>query len=331
MKKLIVIAILSTLLSGQSKVGTTASNFLGIGVGPRSLGMGGASTSIAGDAAVMIINPGALSRLTGNQAMFAKTNWLVDTNINFAAAVLNISRSGSIGFYLTQVDYGREEITDLYNQDGTDLYWTASDMVSALAYSRNLTDQFSIGGAAKYIVNQIHNEKASAVALDVGLLYRSSEGGYRIGMSISNFGPDMTMEGKDLFRKIDLDETSEGHNETIVAKLKTDAWPLPLFFRVGLSTDIISRQNLRLSLALDTFIPSDDVESAQLGFEAAFYERLFLRGGYRSLGNTDSEEGLTLGGGVKVYSGGLSLCVDYALQEFGLFDPVSHLGVSVIF
>ncbi|NQU28895.1 MAG: PorV/PorQ family protein [Candidatus Marinimicrobia bacterium] len=320
-----------TFAAGQSKVGTTSAPFLGIGVGPRSVGMGGGAVAVVTDVSTMLINPGIISRLDGGQTMFAKTNWLVDTNINFAAAVIRINRSGTFGIYLLQVDYGREEITDLYNQNGTGLYYNASDIVTGLAYSQNLTNQFSIGGTIKFISQQIHNVHASTVAADVGLLYKSVNDAYRIGMSISNFGSDMIMDGKDLLRKIDLDSESEGHNETIVAKLKTDAWPLPLFFRVGVSSDLIKSSTMRLTLAADSFIPSDDVETVRLGLETAFMERVFLRGGYSALGNSQSEEGLALGAGVRVYSGGFTVSLDYAIQDFGMFEPVSHWGIVINF
>ncbi len=329
MKQIIITLTFSALLIGQSKVGTTAAPFLGIGIGPRVIAMGGASSSIATDASVMLINPGTTSRIGANQAMFAKTSWLVETDINFAAAVLRITRSGSMGFYFMQLDYGREEITELTAQDGTGLYWTASDIVTGLVYSQNLTDQFSIGGTLKFISQQIHNEQAASVASDIGLLYKSADGVYRIGMSISNFGADMIMDGKDLFRKIDLDSQNEGHNETIVARLKTDPWPLPLFFRVGVSSDLISTSSLKLILAGDTFIPSDDVESVHVGVEAGFVDRLFLRGGYRSIGNNTSEEGLTFGAGVKLYSAGFTMKIDYAVQDFGRFGYVPHWGISI--
>ena len=331
MKKYIIILIVVAFAAGQSKVGTTSAPFLGIGVGPRNVGLGGGAVSVVADVSTVLINPGTISRLDGSQVMFAKTEWLVDTNINFAAAAIKIGRSGTFGIYLLQLDYGREEITELSNQDGTGLYWTASDIVTGLAYSQNLTNQFSIGGTIKFISQQIHNEHASAVAADVGLLYKSANEAYRIGMSISNFGPDMTMDGKDLLRKIDLDSESEGHNETIVAKLKTDAWPLPLFFRVGVSSDLVRSSTLRLTLSADSFIPSDDVETARMGLEAAFMERVFLRGGYSALGNSYSEEGLAMGAGVRVYTGGFTVSLDYAVQDFGIFEPVSHWGIVLNF
>lgn len=331
MKKYWFILFSVAVLTGQSKVGTSAAHFLGIGVGARSVSMGGAFTSIASDASALYWNPGAVSRLENSQVLFSSAEWLVETNLNMLAAVLRIDRSRAVGLCFVYLDYGKEEITDFENQDGTGLFWSAHDLSTGLTYAQNLTDRFSVGGTIKYIQQQIHNEKASSAALDLGLLYRTVNEKIQIGMSISNFGQDMMMDGKDLFRRIDLDPDHEGHNETIVAKLKTDPWPLPLFFRVGVSSNIISSSVLRLTLATDAVIPSDDVETVHLGSELAFLDRAFLRAGYKSLGNPDSEEGFTLGVGANVFSSGFSLDVDYTAQDFGMFGIVSHLGLTISF
>ena len=167
--------------------------------------------------------------------------------------------------------------------------------------------------------------------MDVGLLYQSLNEVFRIGMSISNFGTDMTMDGKDLLHKIDLDPDNSGHNETIVAKLKTDAWPLPLFFRVGISSDVLATDVVRLTLASDFFMPSDDVESLNFGMEAGFIDRVFVRAGYKAIGDSESEEGLTVGIGAKVYVSGFGIMVDYAVQDFGRFGYIPHWGLSLSF
>ena len=330
MKNLIVLIFSISVIFCQSKVGITAAQFLGIGVGPAAVGMSGATTSLATDASIIYWNPGGISRLSNSQAQFAKTNWLVDTEINLITTVIKLDRSNSLGLYIFQLDYGKEEITDLYHQDGTGLYWKASDIVVGLAYARNLTDRFSFGGTGKIIHQQIHNEKASGVAIDLGLLYNSANDNYQLGMSISNFlGSDLLMDGKDLYRKIDLDPKAEGHNETIVAKMKTEAWPLPLIFRVGLSSNVIKNESFRLTIASDAVIPSDDVESLNIGTEIAFLERVFVRAGYSNIGNKYSEEGLSMGAGVKLYSAGFTMKIDYAIQDFGMFGYVPHWGLSI--
>ncbi|NQV37092.1 MAG: PorV/PorQ family protein [Candidatus Marinimicrobia bacterium] len=332
MKKLIIILFSITTLFSQSKVGTSAAQFLGIGIGPAAVGMGGATTSLATDASILYWNPGGISRLSTSQVQFAKTNWLVDTEINLFATVIKLDGSNSLGLYLMQLDYGKEEITDLEHQNGNGLYWKASDLVFGLAYARNLTDRFSFGGTGKVIHQQIHNEKSSGVAIDMGLLYNAPDDNYRLGMSISNFlGSDLFMDGKDLYRKIDLDPDAEGHNETIVAKMKTDPWPLPLIFRVGLSSNLIKNETVRFTVATDAIIPSDDVETLNLGTEVAFLERVFIRAGYSNIGNEYSEEGLSVGAGVKVFTSGMSTSIDYTNQNFGMFGNIPHWGINISF
>lgn len=332
MKKITIIVLIAlAIVTGQTKVGTSAAQFLGIGIGPKSVAMGGAFTAIGDDASALYWNPGAISRLSESQTMFSNTNWLVNTNIHFLAGVLKINQTNAIGIFLTQLDYGEEEITDLYNQSGTGLYWKASDLVAGLSYGRNLTNRFSIGGSLKYITQKIYNESASSVALDVGLLYQTLNEKFRIGMSISNFGADMQLDGKDLLETIDIDPDNSGHNETIVAKLKTDEWPLPLFFRVGISSDLIKSDIVRLTMASDFVMPSDDVESVNIGLETGFMERVFFRLGYKGLGNPDNEEGLTAGIGAKAYVGGFGILAEYTVQDFGKFGYIPHWGLSLVF
>ena len=64
MNKITIIFVIAfAMLSAQSKVGTSSAQFLGIGVGPKAIAMGGAFTSIANDASTLYWNPGAISRL----------------------------------------------------------------------------------------------------------------------------------------------------------------------------------------------------------------------------------------------------------------------------
>ena len=141
----------------------------------------------------------------------------------------------SLGLYWTYLDYGEEEITTLDNQNGTGLFWGASDLVFGAMYGLNLTDRFSFGGGVKYINQKIYNESSSTLAIDMGLLYTDTNDKFNIGMSISNVGIDMRLSGKDLYQSIDLDPDNLGNNETIIANLNTDQFPLPIFYRMGVS------------------------------------------------------------------------------------------------
>jgi hypothetical protein len=330
-KVIYLILILSSSLYAQSKVGSSAAAFLGSGVGSRAIGMGGAFSAVGGDASILYWNPGAMANIKKSEVLLSKANWLVESDLNYIASIVKLEKGRSLGGYLMQLDYGKEEITDLNNQNGTGQYWTAMDYVLGLGLGSKLSDRFSVGVIGKFISQRIHYTSASTFALDLGLHYKTKNDKVRIGMSIANFGPDMTMDGKDLFKKIDIDPDNSGHNESLVAKLKTDPWPLPLFFRVGTAIEIINTDLLICTLAVDTFIPSDDVEIINTGVEFTIFQRSNVQFGYKGLGNSSSEEGFTFGAGTMFYAGGFDVRLDYSLRTFGLFGNISNLSLSFIF
>jgi hypothetical protein len=336
MKKIFLFLIFCLFISGnilaQSKVGTSAAPFLGISIGPKAMGMGSAFVAVANDASTLYWNPSGISRMMKTQFIASHTNWLVNTNFNWVGFCLNLNNVDAIGVSFTQLDYGEENVTTVISPEGTGERWDAMDIAFGLSYARNLTDRFSIGGTVKYIQQKIWNESASAFGLDVGLLYVTEFNDMKIGMSISNFGTDMTMDGKDLIKRIDLDPESQGINKTIPAILKTDAWTLPLFFRVGVAMDIYKTEEMRFTTAIDAFRPSDNNASLNIGGEFEWNNMVFIRGGYKTLFLDASEEGLNFGGGLQYnFTGASFVTVDYAFSSFGKFNSLHTFSIGIIF
>lgn len=327
---LLVISVLSSF--AQTKVGTSAAQFLGIPIGPRGVGLGGAFVALANDVSALYYNPGAISQPGYSQFQVSHTDWLVDTKFDWVGVMINLDGNSAIGVSITQLDYGEELITTEINQEGTGETWNASDIAVGLSYARNLTDRFSIGGTAKYIQQKIWNESASAFALDVGLKYKTDFNGLTIGMSISNFGSDMRLDGKDLFRPIDTDQSNAGTNKTIVSRLKTDDWPLPLFFRAGVAMDVLKYDDIRITAVADALRPSDSAETLNIGGEFAWRESVFIRGGMRSLFLPEREESFTVGGGAKYELTVVNaVSFDYSYQEFGKFGGIQSLAIGITF
>ena len=324
--------VVASSLIAQTKVGSTAAPFLNIGVGPRAIAMGGGFIATANDVTALYWNPAAISRTEHNEAMFAHSKWFADINYNWAGAKLNLNGLGSVGLSVMYLDYGKMEVTTLLEQDGTGEFFSAKDLSIGLSYAYNLTDRFSIGGTVKYINQRIWNSSASAVAFDIGTLFYSNIFDLRIAATITNFGTDMKMSGKDLMVLYDIDPDIFGNNDQILANLRTDSYPLPLLFRVGLAMDILNLPASKITVGVDALHPNDNAESLNVGAEYVFNNFLALRAGYKSLFLKNSEEGLTLGIGVKYdFTPTYGFSFDYAYQDFGLLNNTQHFSISVRF
>jgi|FLOH01.1.fsa_nt_gi hypothetical protein len=325
------IILLPIFMLGQAKVGTSAAPFLGIDVGASGSALGGSQVAVANDASAIYWNPGATAQLENSRIQFSDTQWLVGTKFNFGAIVLKLSSSDALGFSYTSLDYGREEVTDELHQEGAQSYWEASDLAVSINYARMLTDRFSIGGTAKMIQTNIWHESASAFALDIGVLFKTQLDGFQIGMSIANFGPDMMLDGPDLLKRIDLDPDNTGNNETLVAKLKVDSYPLPLFFRLGVAHQLKLGSFAELTVLADAFVPSDNVEVFNVGTEFSLYKILFLRAGLKNIGYEESNVENTFGAGVKFNVNQMDMMLNYSLQDYLFFGLIRTYSLEVSF
>ena len=342
-RRCLLLALAAGMLPGavdaQSKVGTTAAQFLGIAVGARATAMGGAYVASNQDVSSIYWNPGAIVQAEGNEFAFVNTDWLVGTKFRWFGLLLNFDGENAIGASVTQLDYGQEDVNTVTSPEGTGEQWSAADLSIALTYSRRLTDKFSIGGSAKFINQRIWNESATGITFDVGLLFVTDFNNMRIGMSMSNFGGDLTLSGKDLLNRVDIDPNNAGSNKTLVGDLKVDAWPMPLLFRVGVAMDVVKNDEMSATVAVDALRPNDNTESVNVGGEVGWRNMLFLRGGYRSLFAREGpftkdtqQEGLTLGAGLQYrVEGFASLSVNYAYQKFGLFGNLNTIALSIGF
>ncbi len=326
------LAIGNSTSFGQNKIATTAAQFLGIPVGARAIGMGSVSVATANDVSSLYYNPGGFSQADRSELLVSSTDWLVGSKMRWFGAMLNVDDANAVGISITQLDYGEEEVTTAENPDGTGERWSAQDMAIALSFSRNLTNRFSMGGSIKYISQTLWNESASTIAFDVGLLFVTGFHDMRLGMSICNFGGDMTMSGRDLKKVIDIDPGNAGSNKLNVANLTTDPWPIPLLFRVGLALDVVKSDFSVITIACDALRPSDNVEVVNVGTEVTLMNLVSVRAGYKSLFQENSEEGLTLGGGIKYdQPGSMGLEVNYAYQKFGRFGNLNTFSVALRF
>lgn len=331
--KIIITAILCASLpaflysQNVDYAGTSVANFLKIGVCGRASALGEAYVTQTRDAAGMFWNAGAIANIETGSAVFSTMKWLGTSQITYLAVTIPLA-IGTLGIDLDYFSSGDMEITTLQLQDGTGRFFDASDMQLGFAYARSMTDRFSVGLKVKYIREQLAAANASAVAFDLGTIFITNFfNDLRIGMTLSNFGSKMRFDGRELTVIYPIPDSPSG--KEVPAQLKTDEWELPLFFRAGISTDVVKSENVTLHAAYNILDSRDFKTRHQVGVEASLLNRLDVRGGYRF---NYSEAGLSAGLGIDLpVLSGKSVTFDYAYIDFGRFKDLHQFTLGVKF
>jgi hypothetical protein len=322
-----------TTLGYAQKVGTTAAAFLKIPVGVRGTAMGGAYVAMADDPSALYWNPGGLSRNTNYALMVDHSPWIDILDFNFIGFILPVQGIGTLGASVTALTTEEMDVTTPAFQMGTGEKFDAAFIAAAISYGRNLTEKFSIGATIKYVNERIFNCSATGLAVDIGTIYDTPLPGLRLGFSISNFGSKMRIDGEDLNVLVDIAKTQLGNRQSVVGRLRTDEFELPLIMRLGLAYDAWRSEDARISLAIDGINPNDNVQSVNIGTEVGFMKDIIeIYGGYSELFMEEAEKGLALGAILNVpLTGGFKVKAGYAFQDFRHLPNVNRFSLTVEF
>jgi len=329
---LIVFSFMPAQADEITKVGTTAAQFLKIGVGARAAGMGESFVAAADDASSIFWNPAGLASLKKNELLLEHNNWIADISFNFGAIAIPTESAGTFALFVSALTMGEMERRTEYEPQGTGEKFDATDLALGVSYAMYFTQRFAFGINAKFIKQKIWQESANGFAVDLGIIYHTELEGLSLGMALSNFGDKMRMDGVDLKRFIDIDPNIDGNNTQIIANLNTEEYDIPLIFRIGLAYNVIKTDFQRITVAFDAVSPNDYGEYVNGGLEYSYSDFFFLRGGYKGIGLADSEVGFSLGGGVNIpFDESFQMKVDYAYTDFGRLDNVQRFTLSAYF
>lgn len=319
----------------DNKAGTTAAQFLKIGVGARAAGMAGAMVGLASDPEAMYWNVSGLTSVRTLTLHATYTSWFAGMSHQYFGIVLPASEDHVFGLNATVFNVGEIEITTEREPTGTGDFYKASDVAIGVSYATRLVDFFSFGVTAKYISQSLYNETASAVAIDLASTLRTGYKGLTIGMAFTNFGTSMKLEGRDLHRTYDP-SPDNATNTGVSSYLGTESWDLPVNFRVGIGWQLLAKEDAlwtsesnRVQIGVDANHPNDGPENAVVGLEYEWQDLLALRGGYHF---NDDVRTWSVGGGVRWSSpGSLSVGVDYAYSDFDRLGAIHIFSVAVGF
>ncbi len=304
------------------KVGAAGSQFLKIGVGARANGMAGAYGGVANDLTSVFWNPAGLADVKGIGADFSYTSWFSGFSHNYGAVALPIGSSFTAAIHVMSFNSNNIEITTIEKPEGTGLFYTVGDLSAGATISGYLTDQFSFGFTAKYIYNSFGSLTAGGLAFDVGTMYETGIQGIKLGFSIHNLGSQLQYSGQDLNKT--LKPVTALNAQAIDVSMMSSAYSIPLIFRAGVSSAVISDETNKLIAAFDFVTNSDTKEQYAFGLDYTWRNIVSVRAGYR-LG-LDQLMGIAAGVGLKYEGAGFLGQIDYSLnpsRDIGLINRFS--------
>lgn len=313
----------------QTNTGTTFGQFTLIEPSARVAGMGNAGVALYEGITAAYYNPAALGGITNAQVAFSHNAWIADIRHDYVATAIPLGGWGTAFAAATSLNSGDIAVRTVEQPLGTGEMFQVSDVAISLGYGRQISTRFAAGLQINYLQETIWHTSASAVTMSIGTLYRVSENGLRIGSSLTNFGTRAAFEGRDLRFTYDNVPGQNGDNSSLPGIRYTDAFAVPVMFRVGLGMPYKIGHDDRLLLAVDAFHPNDNSESVSLGAEYAMREVVAVRAGWQGLFLRDSEVGLTLGAGVNGRFDAYRYRLDYAWADQGRLGSSHRVTVGI--
>jgi hypothetical protein len=315
---------MALILSGQSKVGTAGFQFLEISPSARGSGMGSAFSAISDDASALYYNPAGISYVKKYELLTNGIQYPAGIRIGYAGLVIPISPLfGNIGFSFTSLFLDEAmKVTEpmLGGQHGnwTGEYFLCYQYAAQMSYGKALTDRFSAGINLRFVRSTLDdrdNTSSQVIAGDIGTLYDTQFRSIKLGIVITNFGPDAAYKSYDA---TDPDVEAYDH----------ESFPLPMAFRVGISAVPYQSGPNKVTIDIEGEHPNHNYERAYVGMEYNFNNMFFIRSGYK-IGH-DSER-WSAGGGIHVPIAIARLKVDYAYTDYSYLINIHRMSVGLLF
>lgn len=274
--------------------GSTALNFLKIGVGARAAGLGDSYCAIAEDATALYWNPAGIAQIIHSEVSFTHLIWLDNINYSYVGFVqplplLKLDKR-AIGISVAYLTSGKIVGYDYQDTVGTD--YSSYDLALGFSYAQAVNRDLFIGTTLKLVTENVELYNGRTNMMDVGVLYRYLDNLSFAGC-VQNIGTKFVLGRRE---------------ETI-----------PLIVRVGSKMTISN-----LLLNLDLVKPIDNNLNINLGGEYNLNRTFVIRAGYKyRLGGNDLIDGInniSMGLGIKYQS----LKFDYAFVPYGDLSPATH-------
>jgi hypothetical protein len=298
-----------------TKVATTAGNWLKLETGARGVGMAGAMVAAGTGVSAITYNPASIGFVKGSELYYSKTNYLAGISHSSMAYGTQVTPTDFIALHLFSFNSGKMDVTNAFFPDGTGEEFDVTGLSLRGTYAKILTDRLKFGVSIKYIRETIYTTAMQTFAIDLGSNFDTGIYGIILGMSVTNFGPDVQFSGEGLEQQVADTLSVDG----TLSKL-TDEFPIPMSFRLGIKKDVFNNSIHKLTVAMDGVNPVDYVVTGNIGLEYSWLETAYIRGGTHLNHDTAS---FTMGAGIKIGN----IFVDYAYADYGILENTNQFGL----
>ena len=296
MRKLIVLvtilSISSLLFAGNTdRIGQAGAMQLNINGWGRSSGWGWSGVSNSMGLEGIYNNIGGMAYTDNTEIIFSRTAWLMgsDINVNTFGFAQDLNGNGVLGVGIMSYDIGEIPITTYEQPDGGIGTYKPSFTNISVAYSKRFTQSISGGVGLKVFSEAISNAKAQGVAIDAGILYKTTlkkdsklkKDDIRFGVSLKNIGPDSRYSGDGL--SVKLQNPESGVEYTV--NQRAAKFNLPTLINISASYDIRMDKNEetyfhKLTPALTFTNNAFASNQTTAGIEYSYKDMFKIRTGY---------------------------------------------------
>ncbi len=196
MKALRISLILVIFLSYNSNLFSQSPyQFLRYVAGARAAGLSGAFVSVTNDASALFYNPATISTVDDKPVSVTFLKHVLDINSGNATYIIPTEEDGIFAGSINYTSNGSFNYADeLGNRDGRT--FSGNDLSLGISYSNDLDTRLYYGVTLKFLYMNLEQYSSTAIAVDVGILYRLPDERTNIGVSVLHSGMQLsTLDG----------------------------------------------------------------------------------------------------------------------------------------
>lgn len=299
---------------GGQRVGISGLIFLKNDLSPRSIGLGGAHTSLSGDYFAPFTNPALIAENRKAGLGISTLTYGAQLNHSAFSAMLPVGENKTISLSAHGLSSGQMEVRTEFQPMGTGQLFTANNVCLGLGYGQNLSDQFAFGGVLKVIRESLAEYGSTSLAIDLGFLYRTDWKDLRFAAALQHFGTSYTLSG-----------TAKPVTFTRSGAIVLDDYQAPTLFKMSVSFKPYQMGDHSIMTIAQLDHPNDNAENIRIGAEYAYKNLLFARAGYRI--NVEGQ-GISGGFGAKMPIGRHWLTLDYSAMPTRFLGLFHSIGLS---